>query len=158
MFPLTDEHIETLIAYFAARNDQPFPFQPTHPKPLGADRQPARQMFRDFQCYRCHRISGATGLEAGELAPDLANVSRRLKAGWVRAWLSDPQHLQPGTKMPNYFPLEDDDEPDGPRSTPCPECFDGDIDRQIEALTGVAFELGTSIDLGIDPGAQPAEN
>jgi len=153
-FRLSDPQIDTLIRYFAARNDQPYPFQSTQPPPLGADRGPAEQMFRSFQCYRCHEISGATGLQAGELAPDLTNVHRRLKADWVRAWLRDPQTLQPGTKMPTYFPLEDDDEPNGPRSTPCPDCFGGDVTRQIDALTGAVFELGRAINLAPAPASQ----
>ena len=42
--------------------------------------------------------------------------------------------------MPTYFPVEDEDQPDV-RVTPCPDCFGGDIGRQIEALAGVLWEL-----------------
>ncbi|MCH7993191.1 MAG: hypothetical protein IIB57_01970 [Planctomycetes bacterium] len=31
-------------------------------------------------------------------------VHRRLRANWLYAWLQKPNSLQPGTKMPQWFP------------------------------------------------------
>jgi len=146
-FGLTPADRETLGRYFAARNQQPYPFVPDRPAQIAAADVPAAAaMFRDFQCYRCHQISGASGLQPGELAPDLAQVPRRMRPDWVRAWLLDPQPLMPGTKMPTYFPVEDEDQPDV-RVTPCPACFGGDIPAQIDAITAVLWQLPGGIDL-----------
>jgi len=36
-------------------------------------------------------------------APDLTLASRRLNADWIARWLSNPQKLMPGTKMPTFY-------------------------------------------------------
>ena len=40
------------------------------------------------------------------MAPDLAEVPRRLRAQWLDDWLADPQKIQPGTRMPSNFPKD----------------------------------------------------
>ncbi len=146
-FQFADEDKRDLVHFFAARNDRPYPFvRNTVPRIPVADQGAARDLFKNFQCYRCHKVSGAKGLGQGELAPDLSLVSQRLQPDWVKAWLLDPQPLQPGTKMPTYFPPVDEDDLSAGLVTPCPTCFGGDVKRQIEMLTGVAFELGRTGD------------
>ena len=39
--------------------------------------------------------------------------THRLNPDWIVTWLRNPQKLQPGTKMPSFYNL-DDDAPDGP--------------------------------------------
>ena len=37
-------------------------------------------------------------------APDLTMARQRLNPNWILKWLKDPQKVQPGTKMPSFYP------------------------------------------------------
>ena len=37
-------------------------------------------------------------------APDLAMARQRLNPNWIVKWIKDPQKVQPGTKMPSFYP------------------------------------------------------
>ncbi len=141
-FVWTDEQKETVIRFFAARNDSPYPFV-VQDEPVLAeeDRAEAIAMFEHMQCIRCHMLSSAESLEPGELSPDLALTSTRLRVGWLRGWLLDPQHVQPGTMMPTYFPLIDEQDPTSAITT-SPDFLDGDVARQVEAIIALTFEFG----------------
>jgi len=142
-FALGDEDLTRLVEQFAARNHQPYPYDRlTHPALSPNEYTAAWSMFEKLQCTRCHQLSSAASLEVGDLAPDLALAATRLKHGWQVEWLLDPQRLQPGTKMPAYFPREDEEEPDS-YTTPCPECMGGDVMRQVDALVQLTMELGS---------------
>jgi cytochrome c553 len=62
-------------------------------------------------CFRCHEGPKAWMEGQGRLAtaeqllpgPRLEGIGGRLHAGWVRAWLADPQAVQPGAHMPALF-------------------------------------------------------
>jgi cytochrome c553 len=64
-----------------------------------------------FGCFRCHEGPKAWTEGQGRLAtaeqllpgPRLDGAGERLRAGWVRAWLADPQAVQPGARMPALF-------------------------------------------------------
>lgn len=148
-FELSDANKTTLVEYFAAANEMPYPLgqrnQPSHLDPV--EQKEAVALFKQFQCYRCHVISGADTLSEGELAPDLAQANTRLRADWIREWLVEPQRLQPGTKMPTFYPAEDPEDP-STRISPCDTCMDGDIERQVDALVDVCLRLadGTILD------------
>ncbi len=49
-----------------------------------------------YQCQSCHTI-GAAG---GYVGPSLSNAGNWLNAGWIEAWLKDPQALVSGTIEP----------------------------------------------------------
>jgi hypothetical protein len=70
-------------------------------------------------------------------APDLAMARQRLNPSWIVKWIQDPQKIQPGTKMPSFYP-------GGPDNI-----LEGKDDRQIEALRDYVMSLGR-------PGAAPA--
>ncbi|MCZ7627010.1 MAG: hypothetical protein M5R38_15695 [Candidatus Methylomirabilis sp.] len=57
-------------------------------------------------------------------------AKRRLRPVWIGKWLKDPQKIQPGTKMPSYFPGGPDD------------ILKGNEDRQIQAITEYLMHLG----------------
>ena len=86
---------------------------------LDGQRQPAasppdalagsgRELFLSGPCALCHKI---TGTNAGSrVGPDLTHfASRRTIAagaapnttGYLAAWITDPQHLKPGARMPS---------------------------------------------------------
>ena len=95
-FHMTREEAETLADYFADVfvDDS-----------LGGDIQldaeaarRGEQLFQTLGCRGCH-IVGRTG---GYVGPDLSDSGRRLKPGWIEAWLSEPGKWKPGTLQPNY--------------------------------------------------------
>jgi len=56
-----------------------------------------RQLYEvKYQCQSCHTI-GSTG---GYVGPNLNNVGNWMNAGWIEAWLKDPQALVPGAIEP----------------------------------------------------------
>ena len=63
-----------------------------------------------FNCFSCHVQGGKTpeGPKEG-WAPDLAMARQRLNPNWIIKWLKDPQKVQPGTKMPSFYPGGPDD-------------------------------------------------
>jgi hypothetical protein len=57
---------------------------------------------------------------------------QRLNPNWIIKWIQDPQKIQPGTKMPSFYPGGPDD------------ILGGKDDRQIEALRDYVMSLGRS--------------
>jgi cytochrome c2 len=57
-----------------------------------------QERFGQLGCAACHQV----GLKGGYVGPDLSNTGKRLTAGWVATWLSNPQRQKPGTLDPNY--------------------------------------------------------
>jgi len=66
-------------------------------------------LFAQARCGACHAVRGTPA--AGTLGPDLTHVGSRLTlaagtlpngAESLAAWISDPQHLKPGSRMPAY--------------------------------------------------------
>lgn len=56
------------------------------------------RLYTKLGCRACHIV----GTSGGYVGPDLSNSGQRLKPGWVKAWLSDPNQWKPGTLQPNY--------------------------------------------------------
>lgn len=74
-------------------------------------------------CINCHawgnlRLPGAEGL-------DLLQVPRRIRPEWFHAWLTTPNALRPGTRMPTAWP-------DGKSFFPMIQ--NGNVDRQMDAI------------------------
>ena len=66
-------------------------------------------LFQQMSCVNCHAINGTAA--AARVGPDLTHFASRriLGAGVVentpanlRRWLTDPQQVKPGVKMPDY--------------------------------------------------------
>ena len=53
-------------------------------------------------CVNCH-IWGDASLPGAE-GMDLMRVTRRIQPAWFHAWLTDPQKMKRGTRMPNAWP------------------------------------------------------
>lgn len=125
----------TVAGYLAAVDRASYPFVERERRRLeGAELAQARALFDKLQCLRCHLLSNARELKPGELAPDLALSSERLRRAWIRRFILEPQKLMAGTRMPTLYPLADEDDPQS-RITPEPKLLGGDVRRQIDALT-----------------------
>jgi len=84
-----------------------------------------------FNCFSCHKQGDRNpeGPQEG-WAPDLTLARNRLNLNWIIKWLQDPQKVQPGTKMPSFYP-------GGPDNI-----LGGKDDKQIEALRDYLATLG----------------
>jgi len=69
-----------------------------------------KQMFQAYQCALCHATREGEPLTNDIIAPNLILSKERLRPEWILDWLIDPQNLQPGTKMPNFFSFNEDDD------------------------------------------------
>jgi len=135
-FPFSDSELNDLVAYFALRDGEPFPFEsiperePAYLAEMerthGRYFETAEALFndKDVNCVSCHVRGSITpeGDPAG-WAPDLARAKERLSPRWIREWLKNPQEVQPGTKMPRF-----------PWGETYPGAFAGDAAAQIEAI------------------------
>jgi mono/diheme cytochrome c family protein len=134
-FDFTEEQLNSITRYFAAQDKVPFPYEP---KP-SADTEllaTGKNLFDKWQCVKCHVVAGKLpNQEPADMAPDLANVPRRLRAEWLSAWLADPGRILPGTRMPSDFPTD-------AKENAYPEILSGDQKQQIEAVRAYLLTLG----------------
>lgn len=77
------------------------------PAPTTAEQRAGQQIFLTRTCVMCHQIRGTEA--GGRTAPDLTHVATRqfIAAGTLpntrdnlRRWITDPQGIKPGTRMP----------------------------------------------------------
>ena len=107
-FELSDDEATTLVKYFSALDDEPFPYETLEtPTPTAAELRVGKQIFDELQCISCHPSQGEVIPEGSDKAgrPDLSLAKGRLKPDWLIDWMKDPQSLQPGTAMPQAWPL-----------------------------------------------------
>jgi mono/diheme cytochrome c family protein len=97
-----------------------------------------------FACVTCHAVGPAAATQVFESeGVNLAYSSERLLPSFFRRWLRNPMKVDPTTKMPVYF----DEEGKSPVTT----IYDGDGDKQIEALWHYLRSVGHG--RGARPGA-----
>jgi cytochrome c oxidase subunit 2 len=87
----------------------------TAPPPADSVQARGQEVFETHSCAMCHTIRGTQA--GGRVAPDLTHLaSRRTLAaavlpnnrGHLGGWITDPQRIKPGTRMPpNQIPSED---------------------------------------------------
>jgi mono/diheme cytochrome c family protein len=96
------------------------------------EKEGAQKLWNSLNCVSCHSIGFAS---TTPLAPDLHNASKRLRPTWIKLWITNPQNILPGTTMPSFFG------DDGKTPTE-PSVFNGDAEKQINALTKLVIEFG----------------
>ncbi len=74
-------------------------------------------------------------------APNLGLASQRLQRDWLFHWMLNPQWIQPGTKMPMNFPLNDDREPSSPYENDAK--YPGTGRDHINLLIDFLYDAGT---------------
>ncbi len=133
-FGLSIEEATALASYFAVMGKQRFPYEYVLADEPAAELVRAGRLLMSkdyFDCFTCHQ-QGEKKPEGppDSWAPDLSLAKRRLRPPWIAKWLKDPQKVQPGVKMPSFFP-------GGPE-----DILDGKEDRQIQAITEYLMRLG----------------
>ncbi|MCH2149144.1 MAG: PA14 domain-containing protein [Phycisphaerales bacterium] len=88
-----------------------------------------------FKCIECHSFNEHASM--GEPGPDLADVHRRIRPGWLRTLLLDPQAINPGTRMPAFLAAD---------HAVFPDLLGGDPVRQADAIRSY-LALGASMPL-----------
>ncbi len=139
-YTLSPDEAGKLADFFAATAEAEFPYTATpsrrlRDEPLTPERQErfggAMRMLLDEQAYcaRCHQIGDYRPGDAvpTTLAPDLTQVSPRLRVAFLRRWLASPTSVLPYTPMPANFP------PSGQSLDPIG--FPGDSVEQLESMT-----------------------
>ncbi len=133
-FSLTDDEIGTITKYFLAIHKKELElrdykdFEPD-PKYVAA----GKKLFEEFQCLSCHYTGKIPeGKTPADLAPNLAMAKGRLKPEWILDWIQNPESIQPGTRMPGYFP---------DLQSPDPDVLGGDAKEQIRALRDYVFTI-----------------
>ncbi|MGR3218368.1 MAG: c-type cytochrome [Candidatus Anammoxibacter sp.] len=115
-FNMTDDEDRKIVKYFSVRDEASYPFEfinekdkrylAKKEKEVPNYLSSAKALFNSptVNCISCH-IQGDIMPEGkpSDWAPDLSIANKRLRPGWITAWLKDPQAVQPGTKMPTFF-------------------------------------------------------
>jgi len=77
------------------------------PAPVSPEQERGKQIVERGPCAMCHAITGT--LAGGRTAPDLTHIASRSSLaagsvpntrGYLAGWISDPQHIKPGARMP----------------------------------------------------------
>jgi cytochrome c oxidase subunit 2 len=80
---------------------------PAAPAPAAGEAARGRHLFLSTTCSGCHAIRGTNA--RADVGPDLTHVAGRMSLaaltipnspGDLLRWISDPQHIKPGAKMP----------------------------------------------------------
>lgn len=166
-YNLSPAEASTLVDYFAAVSNAPFPYTQSPSPQTGLTEDHGRAALMDqamrlvidrtTYCAKCHQIGDFT--PSGEtqtiLAPNLAEAGRRLRPDYLRRWLADPKSVLPYTGMPVNFP------PEGPPMGQ--DLLPGSSREQLEAVVDLLLHYDsylqkrTSIRTMIDgAGGEPA--
>ncbi|NOT00005.1 MAG: c-type cytochrome [Phycisphaerales bacterium] len=87
--------------------DVRFPFADTPRALVAEDRfRLGEELFYELKCLACHVLGdpAMAGSNPNPSAPNLSLTHKRLRQAWTHAWLQQPAVIQPGTKMPQWFP------------------------------------------------------
>jgi mono/diheme cytochrome c family protein len=128
-FGLSDHETVAISRMLASLDSAEYPFETDYFKlePATPDIVAGgAKLFTEFKCLQCHFSgTGKPERDAADLAPNLSLARQRLRPLWIEKWLRNPEALQPGTRMPSYFP---------DMKSPDPATLGGDAATQIRAL------------------------
>lgn len=128
-FGLADSQLNQVIGYFQATAGAIEPFQTHDPVLASASLAgPGQELFNLLRCQQCHVLGTIPADQpTANLAPDLRMAPERLRPDWILDWLRSPLRIQPGTRMPQFWPT-----PPYPKS-PFPQ-LGADAETQIRAV------------------------
>jgi mono/diheme cytochrome c family protein len=134
-FHLNDLEITTVSKYFLGLHNMDLELRDY--KEFQVDQTflaPGNKLFDEFQCLSCHYTGKIPeGKSLSDLAPNLAMAKGRLKPEWILDWIAKPDSIQPGTRMPGFYP--DMQSPDA-------DILGGNSLQQIRALRDHVFTIG----------------
>jgi mono/diheme cytochrome c family protein len=139
-FDLSDQQAEIIVKYFMQSSEEKEIFLEIPKEPPPEVMNATADIFIKLKCVQCHKLDTGGSLKLSDLAPDMTLTRERLRPEWMEEFITDPQWVLPGTKMPTFFPLEDDDDPDS-IMTPFPDWMDGDAEIQVAAIRDYLYYL-----------------
>jgi hypothetical protein len=94
-------------------------------EPIGKVKSQARHLSGGtaFGCIKCHTFNGKKA--EGVQGIDMTLMPKRLEREWFHAYVSNPQAIRPGTRMPASFILG---------KSVLPDVLDGTALQQVEAM------------------------
>jgi len=101
-FRLSDDEAANLAEYLLTRRDGMAEGGAEAAPPANLTQQ-GLDLFRRYACRACHHRDGA----GGRAGPDLSAVAQRLRPGWVRRFIQNPQAIDPLVPMPHLGVGED---------------------------------------------------
>lgn len=115
-FNLSSAEAEAVVNHFAAMENAEFPYEfgertrsdylsaKAASKPNRLD-DAFKLITNENFCVKCHKIGDFTPKgSTAALAPNLADVHRRIRPEFLRDWIANPARLLPYTGMPVNFP------------------------------------------------------
>jgi len=134
-FHFDNHEDDTIVNYFTSLSSVQVPYEFLNTNLIATPtlEAGAKLMSKDyFNCFSCHQQGDKKpeGPPTG-WAPDLALAHSRLNPEWILLWLKNPQAVQPGTKMPSFYPGGPDD------------ILGGNEPEQIKAIRDYIFWFGT---------------
>jgi mono/diheme cytochrome c family protein len=131
-FHFTEQQAATIERYFSAVDKVDYPFISTDVATDDDKLRVGADLFMKLQCSSCHPTSNVlpAGKAPEDLAPNLLLASQRLRPEWILRWLTDPQKIVSGTRMPTFFP-------EG--QSPFPQILGGNSQAQIQAVRDHLF-------------------
>jgi mono/diheme cytochrome c family protein len=154
-FGLSDAAAGGMVNYFmaqAGKNDLLVQVPADLPADLYAQ---TAAVFDQLKCIQCHQLTLGENQTLSDLAPDMGLTRYRLRPEWMEDFIIDPQALMPGTKMPSFFPREDDEDPDS-IMTPLPAWLAGDPRAQIRAIRDYLYVMSSQPAVAVPGPSGPA--
>lgn len=106
---LTEKEVDNLLVFLdwvAGVNTNNWPPEPILAVAIGKTATRGQALFQQHECSACHMIRGI----GGTAGPDLSRVGvKRADIEWHIEYLKDPEALIPGSAMPDYAHLSDDE-------------------------------------------------
>jgi mono/diheme cytochrome c family protein len=104
-FHLDDRDANQVIRYFAAVSDAIGPFRTHETLQAVSTGAAGAELFQLLRCQQCHVLGEIPKDQpTANLAPDLRMAAERLQPDWILEWLKRPSVIQPGTRMPAFWP------------------------------------------------------
>lgn len=133
--------------------DVHYPFVAGERKAASAPQfEAGREMLIDtLDCLACHALGdpNVAGANKNPTAPNLSLAYRRLRWEWVQKWLQEPGWIQPGTKMPQWFPGQRTAFADFNNRAEMEARYGSSGPEQIELLMKFLYEAGARAYTGV---------
>ncbi len=148
-------------AFIADLYDISFPFDGQPRGYVDAERfDRGREMTIEvLDCLACHALGdpNVPGANKNPSAPNLNLTYKRLRRNWVHQWLQEPAYIQPGTKMPQWFPGGHSAFRDfGDERETFEARFGKSGEEQMQLLMDFLYEAGERAYTGVKGGTPPS--
>ncbi len=108
-------------------------------------------LIEKLDCLACHALGDpeVPGANKNPSAPNLSLAFRRLRWEWVQKWMQEPAWIQPGTKMPQWFPNQRSAFADFNNRAEMEGRYGASGPEQIELLMKFLYEAGARSYTGV---------